>query len=130
MSIEASIISQLITSGIVSDRVYPQSLPQGGVLPAIAAFRVSGAPLYADDGEAGLAADRLQIDCWSNTYTSAKTVATGVKTALSALRDVTIETIMIQYIMIESERDFRESGSSAAEYLYRTSVDIIIWSEN
>jgi len=130
---EADFIALLLAdpgvSGIVSDRVRPFAAPQDEVRPSITIQRVSGAPGYADDGEIGLNEARLQVDCWGNTYGAVKDLARFVQLATSAVRDVTQGTTFFVYIMLDNERDFRESGANAAEYLFRTSLDVIVlWS--
>jgi hypothetical protein len=130
---EEGLIQKLLaTSGVtalVSQRVYPGSMPQASPLPSIVMNRVSGAPLYTDQGECGLASARVQIDCWAQTYTGAKQVARAVITSLSAFAG-TSSGFTFQYVMVDDERDFREGGSNSNEYLFRTSIDLIVWFEN
>jgi len=122
----------LATSGVtalVSQRVYCGSRPQGGTLPDIIINRISGAPVYTDDGESGLAQARLELDCWGTTYASAKNAARAVIASLSAFFG-TVGGTTFQYILLDAERDFRESGGDAPEYLFRTNLDFIVWFEN
>jgi hypothetical protein len=95
-------------------------------MPSIVINRISGAPVYTDQGESGLSEARLQVDCWGETYTSAKTVARAVIASLSAFVG-TVGSTEFQNILLDAERDFREGGSNAAEYLFRTNLDFIIW---
>jgi hypothetical protein len=131
---EAALIARLLgTAGVAAliggTRVYPGSRPQGDQLPAIVLNWISGAPVYTDDGEAGLASVRVQIDCWGETYSSAKDVAQAVRASLSAFQG-TISGVTFQNILIEDERDDREDGLNDAQYLYRTNIDFIIWYES
>lgn len=122
----------LATSGVtalVGQRVYCGSRPQGGALPDIIINRISGAPIYTDDGESGLADARLEIECWGTTYASAKNAARAVIASLSAFFG-TVGSTTFQYILLDAERDFREGGGNASEYLFRTNMDFIIWHEN
>lgn len=91
--------------------------------------RISGAPVYTDQGESGLATARVEIDCWGATYTSAKQTARAVIAALSAFVG-TAGSYTFQYVLLDAERDFSEAGSNAAEYLYRTNLDFIVWYDN
>jgi hypothetical protein len=128
---EAIILKLLQTSGVaakVGTRIFPGARPQASALPAIAINRISGAPLYADDGETGLAESRLQIDCWAGTYSEAKLTARAVIDSLSAFVG-TVSGVTFPTIMLDAERDLREPGLNAAEYLFRTSLDFIIWQE-
>jgi hypothetical protein len=129
---EEGIIGKLLaTSGVtslVSTRIYPGAIPQAAAMPAISVQRISGAPVYTDQGEAGLASARLEIDCWAETYSAAKQAARAVIAALSAFVG-TQGSQTFQYVLLDAERDFREGGSNAAEYLFRTNLDFIVWYE-
>ena len=126
---EASLIQLLLSdSGVsahVSTRVYPGARQQGSALPAITLTRISGGPLYSDEGEAGLDDARIQIDCWAETYSAAKLLARAVKAVLSGF-DGTVGTTSFACVWLDNERDFRETGSNAAEYLFRTSLDFTV----
>lgn len=130
---EEGIIAKLLaTSGVtalVSQRVYPGRRPQASALPAIDIANISGAPIYTDQGEAGLSTARVEINCWGTTYTSAKQVSRAVTAALSAFFG-DAGGVTFQYILKDAERDFSEGGSNAAEYLYRTNLDFLVWYNN
>jgi len=132
-AVEEALIAYLLAatavSTLVGTRVVPYSLLQGSSLPAVTVQRISGAPLYADDGETGLENPRFQIDAWALTYSQAKTLARAVKDTLSAFAGTT-GGVLFQYIMLENEQDLREGGANAAEYRYRTSLDFIVWNSN
>lgn len=129
---EEGIIAKLLaTSGVtalVATRVYPGRRPQASALPAIDLARISGAPLYSNDGETGLESARVEINCWGSSYSSAKTVARAVKDALSAFFG-TVGGVNFQYILLEDERDLSETGSNQADYLYRMSLDFTVWTK-
>jgi len=122
---EEGLIYLLLSSAGVGNRVYPGTRPQASALPAIVLNTISSTPSYSDDGEDGIREDRVQIDCWGSTYASAKSVARAVTTALSAYRG-TVDDVTFQYITLDLQHDFRESGSNAAEYLFRTSLDFLV----
>lgn len=129
---EEGLIAKLLADGgvaaLVSTRVFPGRRPQASPLPAIVLHTISGEPIYTDQGEAGLASARVQFDCWGETYASAKGVARAVKSALSAFVGQA-GGVTFQNILVDAERDFSEGGSDAAEYLYRTNLDLIVWWE-
>jgi hypothetical protein len=129
---EHGIIARLLASGgvtaHVSTRVYPGRRPQASALPAIDVASISGAPVYTDQGSAGLATARIEVNCWGATYTSAKQVARAVTAALSAFFGE-VGGVRFQFILKDAERDFSEGGSNVAEYLFRTSLDFICWFE-
>lgn len=113
-------------SNIVAERVYPFRRPQGSPYPALVVTRVSGAPLYADDGEVGLQNARVQIDSWGIDYTDAKDLAQAVRSVLSAFSGVS-GGINFTYVMLDEERDISEAGVNAAEYPVRVAMDFIVW---
>lgn len=130
-NVETATIAYLLgdsaIGALINTRVYPLARPQGSALPAITLTRISGGPLYADDGEVGLLDARLQIDSYAVTYTAAKDLAAAVANRLSAVRDVVQSGVTLLYGMLDSEQDLRESGTDEFEYLYRVRQDFIIW---
>jgi hypothetical protein len=130
-NVETAVINYLLAGAaittIVGTRVYPVARPQGSPLPAITVTRISGGPLYADDGEVGLDNARLQVDSWGTTYAAAKDLAMVVGDRLSAVRDVSQSGVTIRYAMLDAEQDLRESGADEYEYLFRTRQDYIVW---
>jgi hypothetical protein len=129
---EAIIARLLATSGIsslVSTRVYPGAVPQGSAMPAMVVNTITGAPIYADEGEVGLDQARMQIDCWATTYAGAKLLAREVRESLSGFEGAS-GGVTFPYILLETTRDSREGGANTSEYRYRTSMDFIIWSES
>jgi hypothetical protein len=133
MSCEEAIIQRLLgaagVSTLVSARIYPGIRPQGSPLPSIVFNVISGVPSYSDDGEDGIEDDRIQVDCWGETYASAKLVARAVISALSAFRGV-VDGVNFRYISVDGHRDATEGGTKSAEYLHRTSLDFIVTFDN
>lgn len=129
---EAMISKLLADSGIaalVGNRVFPGSRPQASALPCIVMNRISGAPVYADDGEIGIEQARMQLDCWGQTFTSAKQVSRAVRGALSAFHGIH-GGVNFRFIELDLERDTRETGTDAVAYLFRTSLDFIVVFDN
>jgi hypothetical protein len=127
---EESFIAHLLAASsvtaIVANRVFPFSRLQGSALPAVTVQRISGAPLYADDGEAGLLNARMQVDCWATTYATAKTLGRAVTDAFTAFSG-TVNGTEFQFVTLENEQDMREPGANVAEYLYRVILDFEVW---
>jgi hypothetical protein len=130
LGLEEAMIAKLLATAAVTDlvstRVYPGSVPQASAMPAIVVNRISGTPIYTDDGESGLQTARLELDCWGDTYSSAKTVARAVIAALSGFVG-TVDDVEVQNTLLDAERDMREGGGNAAKYLFRTNLDFIVW---
>ena len=114
-------------AALVSGRIYPETLKKGAAVPAVTLSQISGAPLYADDGETGLVNERVQIDCWAETYAAARAAANAVKGRLSAVADVTQGDTTFILVMLDNEQDRQEPGSQVAEYRHRVIQDYIIW---
>jgi hypothetical protein len=123
---EEGIIATSAVEALVQQGVYPGRRPQASALPAIDVNTISGAPLYTNDGESGLASARVEINCWGATYTSAKQLARAVKASLSAFVGEA-GTITFRNILLDAERDFSETGRNQAEYLFPTNLDFIVW---
>lgn len=84
--LRAYLIAQPAITSLVGTRVYPMTLPQGAVFPAITYQRVGGAPEFSHDGGSDVARARMQLDCWSTTYGDAASLGLAVKQALSGYR--------------------------------------------
>lgn len=123
----ALLLASTSVTAIAGNRVTPVARTQGDPLPAVVIQRISGAPEYADDGEVGLQNARMQIDCWALDYAGAKDLAAAVTQELSAKRDVTQGATTFIYILLDDVRDNREPGYGNPEYLFRTSLDFIVW---
>lgn len=129
---EAIIGLLLAASGVAAlagARVFPGTRPQAAALPAIVINKISAAPSYSDDGEDGIREDRVQIDCWGETYTAAKNTARAVIAALSAFQGQSA-SVNIRYITLDLEHDLRETGGNAADYPFRTSLDFNVIYDN
>jgi hypothetical protein len=124
---EAALIAYLLAdtpvTSVVGTRIYPVDRPQGSAFPALTVTRISGGPLYAEDGEVSLDNGRVQVDCWALTYTTAKDLAALVLNRLSAAHSVS----GFRLITLSDERDIREGGSDAAEYPFHVSQDYDVW---
>lgn len=129
---EKDLIAYMLTLSAITtlcnSRIYPVDRPQGTDLPALTLLRVSGGPEYADDGEVGLEFGRIQVRSWGVSYASAKDLAIAVQNALSATVDVTEGETTFRQIHVDTIRDQpRVSGSNTAEYLFSTTLDLLIW---
>lgn len=120
----------LVSSGLtdlVGPRITWATRPQASSLPALVLHKISGAPEYSDEGEAGLFSARIQIDCWGGTYAAAKGVAREVMARLSGDGAAfTQEGIEFQAVFNEDGQDSFERGAGG-EDLYRHRLDFIIW---
>lgn len=117
--LEASIFTALSgasgVSTIVGSRVYPLVIPQGAALPAVTYTRISGPLEMSLSGGAGLESVRVQIDAWSTTYASAKSLAAAIRAAMLAATAFKVASV--------SDRDLFEDETS----VFRVSADFTVW---
>lgn len=117
MSIATLLYSQLVgTSGVtalVGTRVYPVTLPQTPVLPAISYQRVSNTE---QNGTSTLRTTRYQVDCWAVSYSAVQGLAAAVKTALEEWTSGS----SVKMTEVINEIDDYEPDSG----LYRVSIDM------
>jgi len=73
-------------AALVSDRIYPDVIPQLVVYPVIIYHQVSEAASYSHDGDSNLDTSRYQFDCYGSTKVSARTVKDALRTLLSGKR--------------------------------------------
>ena len=125
-AITAILLADAGVAGLAAARIYPNGYPQGAVRPAVAVHTAALQPLYDDGGEANLDRARFQIDCQAATFGAAKALAVAVRGALSNYAGE-IGGHNVQLVTLEDERDFRESGSNAAEYLHTVQMDFTAW---
>lgn len=123
--IEETIIDTLLgaaaVTAVVSTRVYPGAAPQGAVLPLLVVNKITGGPLYADDGEVGLERFRFQIDGYAESYTATKAIELAVRSTLSAMR-----TQAVPYAELDAVRDLQDGGAGETAYPFRVSMDFMI----
>lgn len=118
-AIRAVLVADVPVNGIVSERVYPQVMPQGAALPAIVLTVVSDVPENTFDGTAAdrLSARRLQVDCYAKSYLAAQNLAAAVDQALSSL----------QAHDLSAERDNARDLYDDPTEIYRVSMDFTVW---
>lgn len=131
MSVEADLIRYMKghapLTALVGQRIYPLTRPQGAQSPSITVTRISGNPVYSDEGEAGIQQLRVQIDAWGTTYAQVKSTTEAVRARLSGTRDVTEGDTTFILVDLEDERERQESGSNMSEYLANISTDWLVW---
>jgi len=125
MTIEEGLYDYLSTdvgvSALVSTRIYPGTLPQNWTNPAISYQRISGERVRNLTGPAGRARPRIQIDCWADSYSGAKALATAVRSAMDGYAGL-MGTTRVSSIVLESDTDFYETDIQ----VYRVSMDFWI----
>lgn len=127
--IESGLRSYLINhpsvGSLVGTRVYPLTLPQGVVLPAITYQQISGPREQAYDGPSALAHPRFQLDCWAETYGEAVGLARAVRQALDGYQGL-MGGVAVRDVVIDNELDGYEPETA----LWRRTIDVIVWHED
>ena len=135
MTVEAEIKTRLSgfagLSALISDRIYPVTLPQNVEMPAVSYRRVSAERVSAMGADTGLVRARFQFDCWSGehengdsgTFDEAKAVAKQVRLALQRWRN-TSGTVVQDTFMI-GDQDLHEHDTET----YHAALDFEIFYE-
>jgi len=96
-------------SGLVATRIYPMLVPQGVAMPAIVYEQLTGPREHTMDGPFGMAGPVFNINCWSASYSQARTLADYVRIALDGYKG-TVGTIKIYGAFLNNEADLREGS--------------------
>ena len=115
-----------ILSSVAGGRRYWVRAPQSlSTLPYIVMNRVSGNRDYHLKGASRYVQSRIQVDVYSDSYSSAKTTARAVRDAVSGFAG-TVGGVQIQRIYVDSERDLPADDVGEITELFRTSIDLMI----
>ena len=122
-----ALVRALPVAALVGDRVYPLALPPSPTLslPAITLQRISTVRLDSQDGPAGLARPRVQVNAWARTYAQADELANAVRVCLDGLRNAGTGGGIIQGTFVAEDRDIYDSELK----LHGRSADYLVWHE-
>lgn len=81
-SIHSILTADTAVAAIVATRVYPLVIPQRSSLPAVTYQRVYGAPVNDLAGAGEKVHARVQVDCWATSYSTVRSLADAVNSAL------------------------------------------------
>lgn len=134
MDMQAALRDRLVSSSAIVSLVWanPKSgtpaiywidRPQLAQMPAVTLQIVSDPRPQHLKGFQELRDTHVQVDVWSITYVTNKTITEAVLTAL--VPEVTSNGIRFNRAMVDSVRDLGES--TATQFVHRTSIDLIVW---
>lgn len=124
MLIEETLISIIsFCTNFARIPVFPQKIPEGQNLPAIAYTRVDSVPVRSLGGYSGLSATRFQFDCWATSYATAKQNSLNLIKLLSPYRKSPIQAIFLQN---ESDKYVPPIKSDDTGF-FASSIDFIVW---
>jgi hypothetical protein len=92
---------------LVSNRVYPLTIPIDASLPAVAYQKITDLDQLAHDGPTGSKMARIQITITADTYNEIKDIEAAIVAALSGYNVAAMadESYKINVIIIENVRD-------------------------
>lgn len=115
--------------GEVGPRVSWGERNRGEGLSAIVLHLISAPRTYTMQGRVRLVGRLVQVDCLAKSFAAAKVLARQVIARLDALGD---PSAPIQNAFLEAERDDSEAVDGpergAADTIFRTSLDVRVWS--
>ncbi len=125
--IEAALQEMLVSApgvrALVADRVYPSTLPQNAVLPAVTFRQISGPPVGdSNDGPSRLFRPRFEVNAWDTDYARAVAVAKAVR-VLRGFRGPADAETNIQNVTLDDARFFFETDTK----IHRVSQDFFLW---
>lgn len=115
------------TLALVGSRIYPMRLPQGPTYPAIR-YQFIGAPrVHAMGADTGQVNASLQVDCYAETYTGARTLSDQVIDALSRW-EATSGGVVVDHVFVDGERDLDEPTleHDGEQGIYRVMLDLTV----
>lgn len=126
-ALRALLLSSADVQAAVSMRVsWVRRSRNSSELPAVVLTLISYEPDYVMTGPSGLIKSRVQADIYGQSAGEAKLTARALISVLNGYSG-TKNNITFQRISIDSVRDFNEVESAADRYLFRTSIDLLIW---
>lgn len=126
MSLEKSLrdylLADVAVGAIVSGRMYPLVIPQGGAMPCLVYSKDGRQVQQLYCGEDGLRRTMIQIDCYAVVYDDAVGLANAVS---AALRDFSgsMGVTRVPRVFLENEIDL----SDIEPGLYRQSQTWAVW---
>ena len=130
MTLGDGLFAYLSATLSVGDRVYPLTLPQGAVLPAVVYQLVGGeGPLHshtdAQDGDGPAtrrtSASRVQLGCWADSARAAEVLAAEVERAVDGFTGTWGAVPIASALVDVSLDDYRPDVGR-----YRRIVDVLV----
>lgn len=110
-----------LLDSVAGGRRYWVRAPQTAARPYVIMSKVDGLPDMTMQGPSGYVFNRVQIDCYADTFTTLLALVRSVKALLSGHKGGNI-----QGIFIDSERNLPAADAGEVTSLFRTSIDITV----
>lgn len=129
MTIAEAIVAHLLAnagvSALAGTRVYGKRAPQAPTYPLVVIHKISGPSEHSQDGPAGLATPRHQIDCMGKKISDAVGLGEAVRVAMDGFQGTLGGGggVAVDAIFIEDRRDDYDDDLEVHVY----SQDFQIW---
>jgi hypothetical protein len=94
-SIYALLTANQAVNTLLSGRIHPLIMPQGGPLPAATYAVISTVPTVCRAGDTGADEVRAQVSVFASTYAQTQTIAAAIRGALVGQSTATVKGIEI-----------------------------------
>lgn len=129
--LRAYLLADATVSGLIGTRFTPLAEAQRQARPYAVYQRISTEIIRSLKANSGLRWARVQVDCYGDTYASAKAVAHAISERIdSDITPGTFGTYCVPSCRILDEWDgYEEPERDGERGIYRTSLDVKVWFE-
>lgn len=121
--LQTYLLTQTGLTALVGRHIYPQTLPQNVVFPAISYEVTNDSPVHTMAADASNPRKPLiTYNIWADSYSSGKAVAEQLRTALMD-KTGTLTTRVLQRVFWENQYDLYEDDTDTHHIV----VDFIVW---
>jgi len=114
-------------NALIGTRIYPQVLPVGTEVPAVAYEMTSGGPVNAGSGPTGTTHREFQLTICGARYEDVKSVAAQTRAALSGWSDSTGTPSISPVLLTNEIDDVVDLGDGTNTQARRVFQDFSIW---
>lgn len=126
----AYITGSTVITGLVSDRVYPNSIPAGKTYPCVTFNRIGTEQPHHLTAAATIQQATIQFDCWGQGkggYSSAATIAEAIRDRMDGYRG-SMGSVTVKTCHLQDQRDDYEAPTDGDTIGYhRVSMDFLLW---
>ncbi len=125
------LLADAATATLVDERIYPRFMPDAVEFPALVVTKVGGVGSYDLQGDVGLEAARVQVDCYSDKgYAEVLALRSAVRRLLSGFKGGTLSgsPCAIASVFCINDLDLSDpSTERAGPRLNRRMLEFNIW---
>ena len=129
MNIEEAVVKYLLDypglKTLISNKIYPEEIPQGTKLPAVFWIKVSDIPEHFLSGQSDVESPIYQFTAQAETKAGAKNVAEQIKKALCDYQGV-MYGVTVQKIELQNEISSMEKSSDGTLKVYYEELEFEI----